>query len=99
MPAVTWDGGDLLLAVHVLPRAKRDEVLGVLGDRLKIKITAPPVDGQANRHLTGVLAELFGVPRRDVLLLSGQTGRDKRFRIVAPQRRPDFITAGTAATG
>lgn len=83
---------DLILDVHVQPRAAKDEVAGFHGGRLKIRITAPPVDGKANRHLTGFLAEVFGVPKRDVILLAGESGRDKRFRIVSPKTLPAFLS-------
>jgi uncharacterized protein (TIGR00251 family) len=83
---------DLILDVHVQPRAAKDEVAGFHGERLKIRITAPPVDGKANRHLTGFLAEVFGVPKRDVILLAGESGRDKRFRIVSPKTLPAFLS-------
>jgi uncharacterized protein (TIGR00251 family) len=100
--AIERDGADLILAVHVQPRSSRDEVAGLHGDRLKVRITAPPVDGKANEHLIGYLAGLFRVPRRNVRLLAGETGRDKRFRIVAPKEWPaclpglDRIGAGSA---
>lgn len=91
-PRAIWQGADLVVDVHVQPRAARDEVLGIYDGRLKIRISAPPVDGKANRYLIGFLAQVFGVPRRDILLLAGETGRDKRFRIVAPKTLPDCIT-------
>ena len=83
-----WDGADLILRVRAQPRASRDEWLGVQEDRFRVRITAPPVEGQANAHLQAFLAELFGVAKRQVTLLAGQTGRDKRWRIVAPKRWP-----------
>lgn len=79
-----------MLDIHVQPRAGKDEIVGLHGDRLKIRIKAPPVDGKANRHLTEFLAEVFGVPKRDVVLLAGESGRDKRFKICAPKRWPSL---------
>jgi hypothetical protein len=79
-----WNGADLVLSVHVQPGAKTDRIDGLHGERLKIRISAPPADGKANAHLIGFLARLFGVPRRQVSLLSGTTGRSKRIRIVRP---------------
>lgn len=92
-----WDGDDLWLAVHVQPRAKRDEIVGVHGDRLKIRITAPPVEGQANAYLIRFLAECFGVPASAVELAAGTGGRDKRLRIRKPRRLPAGIPASPAA--
>ncbi|HHH47136.1 MAG TPA: YggU family protein [Thiotrichales bacterium] len=88
-----WDGEDLILDVHVQPRARRDEIVGRHGDRLKIRITAPPVEGRANRHLCAFLAEACGVARSDVRLLSGEGGREKRVRIHAPRILPRGIPA------
>jgi uncharacterized protein (TIGR00251 family) len=56
-----WDGADLILRVRVQPRASRDEWMGLQEDRFRVRITAPPVDGQANAHLREFLAALFGV--------------------------------------
>jgi len=59
--------------------------------RFRVRITAPPVDGQANAHLREFLAALFGVAKSRVALLAGETGRDKRLRIIAPNRLPPGI--------
>lgn len=90
-PWYRWDGEDLLLAVHIQPRARHDEIVGAHGDRLKIRITAPPVEGQANTHLIRFLAECFGVPASAVELVTGASGRDKRLRIRRPRRLPAGI--------
>jgi len=82
---------DLILDVHIQPRASKDEVVGYHGGRLKIRISAPPVDGKANRHLIDFLAGLFMVAKRDIILLAGESGRDKRFKIVAPKHLPEFL--------
>ena len=86
-----WDNGDLLLTVHVQPRASRDEIAGHHADALKIRITSPPVDGKANAHLLQFLAREFDVARNHVELLSGESGRRKRFRIRQPVRLPAGI--------
>lgn len=87
-----WDGQILTLNVHIQPRAGKDEVAGLHGDRLKIRIKAPPVDGKANRYLIEFLAGVFGVAKKDVALLVGETGRDKRFQIRSPKRWPAWWT-------
>lgn len=81
-----WDGDDLILAVHIQPGARRDEIAGLHGERLKIRITAPPVDGKANTHLRRYLADCFDVAASAVELLAGTSGRDKRVRIRSPRR-------------
>lgn len=82
------EGTDLILQLRIQPRASRDEIVGPHGDALKVRITAPPVDGKANAHLLAWLADIFGVPRQQVMLVSGQSGRDKRVRISSPHRVP-----------
>ena len=86
-----WEGADLILRVRAQPRARRDEWLGLCEDRFRVRITAPPVDGQANAHLRAFLADLFGVAKSQVTLLAGETGRDKRWRIAAPKQFPPGI--------
>jgi uncharacterized protein (TIGR00251 family) len=67
--------------IHVQPGAKRSEVAGMHGERIKIRLAAPPVDGKANQALIEFLAGAFGVARRDVSILSGMKSRDKRVAI------------------
>ncbi|PKM43665.1 MAG: YggU family protein [Gammaproteobacteria bacterium HGW-Gammaproteobacteria-1] len=83
-----WQGSDLLLTVRLQPRASRDEIVGPHGDSLKIRITAPPVEGQANAHLIRFLAGAFGVSRSQVTLVSGETARSKQLRIESPRQLP-----------
>ncbi len=90
-PAIEWINKDLILNIRLQPRASRDEVVGLHNQRLKIRITAPPVDGQANAHLILYLSRLFKTPRSDICLLSGQTGRNKRVRIQLPRFVPADI--------
>jgi len=92
-PWYQWEGEDLLLAVHIQPGASSDSLGGTHGDRLKIRLTAPPVDGKANSHLIRFLARHFGVPSSRVLLLSGESSRAKRIRIQRPRQIPAGIPA------
>jgi hypothetical protein len=89
-----WDGDDLIVEIRVQPRASRDEIVGPHGEQLKVRITAPPVDGKANSHLVRYLAKAFGVAPSAVMLVGGETGRDKRLRIHAPRELP-AVTAIT----
>jgi uncharacterized protein len=86
-----WQGHELRLRLRVQPRASRDRLGEPMGDRLKVTITAPPVDGKANEHLLRFLAREFRVPRGAVTLVSGETGREKTVRIASPQRLPDGL--------
>ncbi|HHH36326.1 MAG TPA: YggU family protein [Gammaproteobacteria bacterium] len=90
-PCARWQGDVLILDIRLQPRASRDAIAGLMGERLRIRITAPPVDGRANAHLLSYLSEQFQVPKRSVSLLSGQTGRDKRVAIRAPRRLPPEV--------
>jgi uncharacterized protein (TIGR00251 family) len=81
--------GSITLDIHVQPGAKRSEVAGVHGDALKIRLAAPPVGGKANAALIAFLAEAFAVPKRNVTIVRGETGRRKTVRVDAPASRPD----------
>lgn len=69
------------LRVHVQPRASRTEVTGWREGALAIRLTAPPVEGAANKACRDFLAEALGVKRACVELVSGDKSREKRFRI------------------
>ncbi len=86
-----WEGRDLVLNLRVQPRARRDEFGEPLGDQLKVRITAPPVEGKANDHLVRFLAERFDVPVARVTLLAGGQNRSKRLRIQDPGHLPEGI--------
>jgi uncharacterized protein (TIGR00251 family) len=64
--------------VRVVPRGRRDEVMGLHGDALKIRLAAPPERGKANRALQRFLAERLGVSSSAIEILSGHTSRQKR---------------------
>lgn len=70
-----------LLAIKAVPNAPRNEVVGWLGDALKVKIHAPPVEGKANDALCAFLAETLHLPRRAVTLARGDTSRQKTIHI------------------
>ena len=68
------------LHVRVQPRASRSQVVGWLADgSLKVVVASPPVDGAANKACIALLAETFDLPKRDILLASGEKGRNKVF--------------------
>jgi len=70
-----------VLAVKLQPRASKNEVGGILGGELRIKVTAPPVDAAANEALIRLLAETLDVPRRCVELVRGHTSRHKAIKL------------------
>jgi len=69
------------LAIKAIPNAPRSEVIGWLGDALKIKVHAPPVEGRATEVLCEFLADELDLPRRAVTVLRGETSRQKVLRI------------------
>ncbi|HZS04076.1 MAG TPA: DUF167 domain-containing protein [Blastocatellia bacterium] len=68
-------------AVRVQPRASRTEIAGELDGAVKIRLAAPPVEGEANEELIRFLARLFGVARQQVAIISGATSRNKSVRV------------------
>lgn len=69
------------LKLRIVPNAKRNEVTGVHGDALKIKIAAPALEGKANEALIEFVAEKLALHRRDITLISGDKSRDKLIEI------------------
>lgn len=67
--------------VRVSPRASRDEVGGVHDGALRVKTTAPPVDGEANAAVVRLVAKALGVPKRAVRIVGGETGKSKRLEV------------------
>ncbi len=89
--AASWDGADLILRLRIQPRARRDEIVGMQGDCIKVRISAPPVEGLANARLVEFLAECFGVSRSSVVLLHGRSGKTKLARVLSPAKLPPQV--------
>lgn len=89
MSNVAWfDGEDLVLRLYIQPKASRDKLVGLHGDELKVAITAPPVDGKANAHLSKYLAKQFKVAKGFIKIEKGELGRHKQVRILSPNAIP-----------
>ena len=70
--------GGAALAIRVTTRARRNEIVEVLSDgTVKIRLTAPPVEGKANKELIAFLAQVLEVPKSRLEIVAGETGRDK----------------------
>jgi uncharacterized protein (TIGR00251 family) len=82
MFSIRDDSTGVGFAVRVHPRAKKNAITGILGDALKVSLTAPPVDGKANEACIEFFANLLKVPRSSVTIASGQTSRNKIVRVV-----------------
>ena len=74
---VQQQNGTVRFRIRVSPRASKNEVGGVHGDALRVRITAPPVDGAANRAIVKLLSKRLGVAKSAVRIVQGQSGRDK----------------------
>jgi uncharacterized protein (TIGR00251 family) len=71
----------VLFTVHVQPRASRNEVCGVQGDELKLRLTAPPVEDAANKLCIEFLARLLGIAKSRVSITSGAKSRHKTIKV------------------
>jgi len=80
-PYVTVGPGALLIRVKAVPGTSRDQIAGAVGDRLKIKIAAPPEAGKANTAIRKLLARALGVRTADVSIESGETSPLKLIRV------------------
>ena len=69
--------GGVRLHLFIQPKASKNEVVGPHNGEIKIKITSPPVDGEANSGLIEYLSKLFKIPKRDITLAKGETNRHK----------------------
>lgn len=81
MPARATAASSELLHVRVKPAARRDEILGWLGDVLRVRVTAPPADGEANHAVTALLADALGIAPSRISLVRGAASSDKLFRV------------------
>lgn len=87
-----WQDDSLILNCHLQPKASSDAIVGLHAESVKIRITAPPIEGKANAHLVKFLAKQFGVAKSAVSILSGELGRQKRVRIETPTKIPEQLT-------
>ncbi|HIP97008.1 MAG TPA: YggU family protein [Anaerolineae bacterium] len=74
---ITSAVGGAAFAVRVIPRAKKNEIVGAQGNALKVRLTAPPVEGAANEALIALLAKKLGVRRSQVEIVAGRRSRAK----------------------
>lgn len=80
-----WQGEDLILQVLLQPKASSISWVGPMDGRIKIRISAPPVEGAANQQLIEFVAKQFKVAKSQVSLLSGAQARQKTLQIQAPK--------------
>ena len=75
----------IVVKILVQPRSSRNALVGLHGDALKVKLTAPPVDGAANKNCIAYLAKCLSVPKSSIEILSGQSSRTKQILLCAPK--------------
>lgn len=92
-PLCTVNGEGIILSLHIQPRASKNEICGIQDNSLKIRLTSPPVDGAANKLCREFLACIFNVPKSAIEIISGETSRLKRVRILGnnPERLKNII--------
>ena len=81
----TTDG--VVFNIRVIPRASRCELAGVQGDALKIRITAPPVDGAANKECINFLSDILGVKKSQIKIIAGHRSKNKKVSISGINRK------------
>lgn len=92
---------DLTIDIQVVPRASRTAVGPAMGERLRVAVTSPPVDGAANAAVIEALAQAFGVRRSAVEIVRGERGRRKTVRITGASRATleRLVSSGNKASG
>jgi uncharacterized protein (TIGR00251 family) len=77
-------GQETILKVYIQPKASKTEICGLFREKLKIRISSPPVEGAANRECIAFLAQTLGVPKSEITLIKGGQSREKTFVISRP---------------
>jgi len=78
----------IVIRIFLQPRASKDDIVGLHGDRLKIKVAAPPVEGEANKRCVQFLAKRLSVPRSALQILSGHNSRNKQILLKSEKTPP-----------
>ena len=89
--AYRWIDETLILCIAVQPRASNNALVGIHGQQIKVRLTAPPVEGKANQALIKQLAQWFKVPVFRISIAQGETSKRKIVHIKQPNLLPDFI--------
>lgn len=81
LPFLKTGNESITLSVYVQPRASKNEICGIQGGELKLRLTSPPVDGAANQLCREFIADFFHVPKSSVQIIAGETSRHKRLTV------------------
>ena len=74
--------GLTVIKVKVIPRSSRNQIIGIEGDTLKVKVTSPPMNGKANKSLVEMFAKYLGIPKKDITIMAGEHSRQKYLKIL-----------------
>jgi len=74
-------GNDIIIKVKIVPGSSKNKIIGAYNDVLKITITAPPVEGKANKKCITYLAKYFNIAKSKIEIISGQTSKNKLIKI------------------
>jgi uncharacterized protein (TIGR00251 family) len=74
-------GNDIIIKVKIVPGSSKNKIIGVYNDSLKITITAPPVEGKANKKCIAYLAKYFNISKSKIEIISGQISKNKLIKI------------------
>ena len=74
-------GNDIVIKIKIVPASSKNKIVGVYNNALKIAITAPPVEGKANKKCITYLAKYFDVAKSKIEIISGQTSKNKLIKI------------------
>lgn len=87
----SWQGDTVIFNVFLQPGASRNKLMGLHDNAIKIALTSPPINGQANKQLIQFLAKLFRVKVSSVLIMSGEHHRCKRISVCKPSQFPEEL--------
>ena len=91
--AITNNKKEITIKIKVEPRSSKSGIVGPYGDALKVKLTSPPVEGKANKELIEVLAKAFGVAKKDVEIISGQSSKNKIVKLrIVPSKAESLLS-------
>lgn len=89
-------GNGIIFRIHVVPKSARSEVAGIQGDAVKLKISAPPVEGKANSECIRFLSEILRVKKNQVTIINGQKSRKKTVAVEGIRKKDiEAIIPGT----
>ena len=85
----SWHGNNLRLELYVQPKVNKNAIVGLYNGRLKVAITAAPIDGKANKQLIKLLAKHFAVPQKQIQILIGANSNYKSVSVADPKQCVD----------